>query len=141
MSLLLQRMPHMLDMHGSRLWHGRKPKSLTRNGVHCHDHDPGAAFAAGEHEASRRLKTEILTQMEGVATSGPDRRVLLVAATNRPEVHPTPPLLWDWAAPECGPAQSQELGSHLDNWFDPRNVLQFTDDSDPDPDPDSSLAV
>ena len=48
--------------------------------------DSGAVFHAGEHEASRRLKTEILTQMEGVATSGPDRRVLLVAATNRPEV-------------------------------------------------------
>ena len=39
----------------------------------------------GEHESSRRLKTEILTQMEGVATGGADRRVLLVAATNRPE--------------------------------------------------------
>lgn len=35
------------------------------------------------------MKTEILTQMEGVATGGADRRVLLVAATNRPEVRLT----------------------------------------------------
>lgn len=41
---------------------------------------------AGEHEASRRLKTEILTQMEGVDAATADRRILLVAATNRPEV-------------------------------------------------------
>jgi SpoVK/Ycf46/Vps4 family AAA+-type ATPase len=40
----------------------------------------------GEHEASRRLKTEILTQMEGVDAATADRRILLVAATNRPEV-------------------------------------------------------
>lgn len=44
--------------------------------------------STGEHESSRRLKTEILTQMEGVATGGADRRVLLVAATNRPEASP-----------------------------------------------------
>lgn len=41
---------------------------------------------AGEHESSRRLKTEILTQMEGVDAATADRRVVLVAATNRPEV-------------------------------------------------------
>lgn len=43
-------------------------------------------LSTGEHEASRRLKTEILTQMEGVDAATADRRILLVAATNRPEV-------------------------------------------------------
>lgn len=42
-----------------------------------------ARISEGEHESSRRLKTEILTQMEGVDTG--DRRVVLVAATNRPD--------------------------------------------------------
>lgn len=37
----------------------------------------------GEHEASRRLKTEFLVELDGLPASN-DSRVLVMAATNRP---------------------------------------------------------
>ena len=42
-----------------------------------------SARSTGEHEASRRLKTEFLVQLDGAATAN-DERILIMGATNRP---------------------------------------------------------
>lgn len=39
--------------------------------------------SSGEHEASRRLKTEFLVEFDGLPAAGADR-LIVMAATNRP---------------------------------------------------------
>ncbi|XP_044728262.1 spastin isoform X4 [Chrysoperla carnea] len=41
--------------------------------------------SSGEHEASRRLKTEFLVEFDGLPTNPDGERVIVMAATNRPQ--------------------------------------------------------
>jgi spastin len=76
-------------------WHGEGEKLVRALFAAARRRAPAIVFfdeadallgarAAGEHDASRRLKTEFLVQMDGAA-SGADERVLVLAATNRPQ--------------------------------------------------------
>lgn len=81
----------------------------------------GARGAAGEHEASRRMKTELLIQMDGLARSNrvsssgsePEPQVFVLCATNLPWELDTvgTRLLWSCrivtgiGCIQCGPAQ------------------------------------
>lgn len=76
----------------------------------------------GEHEASRRLKTEMLVQMDGCDPSAANRRVLLVGATNRPEVAPLPCSCQHLASAELLPPSLHHCGKNqvpLEAWIRP----------------------
>jgi vacuolar protein-sorting-associated protein 4 len=69
-----------MRMHACGLWlHGRADAMLLSLQI---DSLCGARGDAGESEAARRIKTEILVQMQGVSSGS--GQVLVLAATNTP---------------------------------------------------------
>ena len=96
------------------LSHGELPKLQS-----CRRRVQYEGLHAGEHEATRRLKTEILIQMDGCDPSAADRRVLLVGATNRPEVtclnptamHGEPARVW--LNQRCHYCTMKDLALHM----------------------------
>ncbi|KAF8568092.1 hypothetical protein P879_05489 [Paragonimus westermani] len=76
-------------------WVGEGEKMVRALFVIARIHQPAVIFidevdslltqrSETEHESSRRIKTEFLVQLDGVAT-GQDERLLFVGATNRPQ--------------------------------------------------------
>ncbi|XP_051946262.1 fidgetin-like protein 1 [Xyrauchen texanus] len=76
-------------------WVGEGEKMVRALFAIAHCHQPAVIFideidsllsqrTDGEHDSSRRIKTEFLVQLDGAATSADDR-ILVVGATNRPQ--------------------------------------------------------
>lgn len=76
-------------------WVGEGEKMVRAMFAVAHCHQPAVIFideidsllsqrVDGEHDSSRRIKTEFLVQLDGAATSAEDR-ILVVGATNRPQ--------------------------------------------------------
>ncbi|MES1922579.1 Fidgetin-like protein 1 [Bonamia ostreae] len=76
-------------------WHGEGEKMVRTLFAVARNESPAIIFvdeidsvlsqrSSGEFEATTRLKTEFLVQLDGVRNSS-DEKVLLVGATNRPQ--------------------------------------------------------
>ena len=76
-------------------WIGEGEKMVRALFAVARVHQPSVVFideidsllsqrSESEHEASRRIKTEFLVQLDGATTEG-DERILVVGATNRPQ--------------------------------------------------------
>ena len=76
-------------------WIGEGEKMVRALFAVARVHQPSVVFideidsllsqrSESEHEASRRIKTEFLVQLDGATTEG-EERILVVGATNRPQ--------------------------------------------------------